>query len=121
MIEPLGHRLTIRVDKVVDSEAELTKKRAESAGFVLPDKTKEELENESLREQAGVDQGVVIGIGKTAFKDFGGEPWCEVGDYVAYARHAGKWIKDPDTDENVLCLNDEDIICRITKKVVKDD
>lgn len=121
MIEALGHRLTIRPDKVVDSEAEKTKKLAEKAGFVLPNKTREELESEQLREQAGVDQGIVLTIGKTAFNDFGGAPWCQVGDYVAYARHAGKWVKDPDTDENILVLNDEDIVCRITKKVAKDD
>jgi len=120
-IEALGHRLTIRPDKVTDSEAEKTKKLAEKAGFVLPEATKDSLESEFTREQAGVDQGIVLSIGKTAFRDFGGEAWCDVGDYVAYARHAGKFVKDPDTDENILILNDEDVIARITKKVAKDD
>ncbi len=120
-IEALGHRLTIRPDKVVDSEAEKTKKLAEAAGFVLPEATKDSLDSEFTREQAGVDQGIVLTIGKTAFRDFGGEAWCDIGDYVAYARHAGKFVKDPDTDENVLILNDEDVIARITKKVAKDD
>ncbi len=121
MIEALGHRLTIRADKVVDSEAEELKELATKAGFVLPSTTVKDLEQESLREQAAVDQGIVLTIGKTAFKDFGGEPWCAVGDYVAYAKHAGRWVKDPDTDENILVLNDEDVICRITEKVAKDD
>lgn len=122
-IEALGHRLTIRPDKVKDSEAEKTKKLAEKAGFVLPDKIAEDLDNEYTRAQASVDQGIVLTIGATAFRDFGGEPWCDVGDYVAYARHAGKWVKDPETDENILVLNDEDIICRIidNQKVAKDD
>jgi co-chaperonin GroES (HSP10) len=122
MIEALGHRLTVRPDKPIDSEAEKTKKLAEKAGFVLPDKVAEDLDNEHLRVQASVDQGYVLTIGKTAFRDFGGDAWCDVGDYVAYARHAGKWVKDPDTDENILVINDEDVICRITKKdVAKDD
>lgn len=117
-IEALGHRLTIRPDKVVDSEAEKTKKLAEKAGFVLPEATKDSLESEFTREQASVDQGTVLTIGSTAFRDFGGEAWCKEGDYVAYARHAGKFVKDPDTDENILVLNDEDIICRIVKNAL---
>lgn len=122
MIEALGHRLTIRPDKVVDSEAEKTKQLAEKAGFVLPTKVADDLTNEATREQASVDQGIVLTIGKTAFRDFGSDPWCDVGDYVAYARHAGKWVKDPDTNENILVINDEDICCKITKKeVAKDD
>lgn len=121
-IEALGHRVTVRPDKVVDNEAEKTKKLAEKAGFVLPDKVAEDLDNEHTRAQASVDQGVVLTLGKTAFRDFGGEAWCAVGDYVAYARHAGKWVKDPETGESILVLNDEDLICRIlNKKVAKDD
>jgi co-chaperonin GroES (HSP10) len=120
-IEALGHRLTIRPDfKVKDLEAEKTKKKAESLGLVIPDQYQDELEAQINRERASVDQGVVLTIGKTAFRDFGGEPWCDVGDYVAYARHAGKFVKDPDTDEDILVLNDEDIICKITK-VIKDE
>lgn len=123
MIEACGHRLTIRPDKVKDSEAEKTKQLAKAAGLIMPDKTQEELESLRLREQAGVDQGIVLTIGKTAFRDFGGEAWCSVGDYVAYARHAGKWVKDPETDEDILVLNDEDIVCRIinNKDVNKDE
>lgn len=123
-IEALGFRLTIRPDKVKDSEAEKTKKLAEKAGFVLPEQTKEDLDSELLRAQASIDQGIVLSIGPTAF---GGDvqKWCDVGDYVAYARHAGKWIRDPETQEDILVVNDEDIICRITpvpnKEVAKDD
>lgn len=120
-IEAIGIRLTIRPDKVKDSEAEKTKKLAENAGLVLPDTVADDLTNEATREQASVDQGIVLGIGPVAFRDYGGEPWCKVGDHIAYARHAGKWVKDPDTDENILIINDEDVVCLITKKVAKDD
>lgn len=120
-IEALGFRLTIRPDKVKDSEAEKTKQLAKAAGIALLERSAEELEAEYTRAQASVDQGIVLSIGPTAF---GGDSqkWCDVGDYVAYARHAGKWVKDPETDENILVLNDEDIICRITiKEAAKDD
>jgi co-chaperonin GroES (HSP10) len=119
-IEAVGIRLTIRPDKVVDSEAEKTKQLAEKAGFVLPEKIKDDLESEAIREQASVDQGTVLGIGPVAFRDFGGESWCKVGDYIAYARHAGKFVKDPDTGENILVINDEDVVAKITK-VIKDE
>ena len=121
-IEALGHRLTIRPDALKDSELVKAKELASKIdGFVFAKDAEDNLESQITREQAGVDQGIVLSIGKTAFRDFGGEPWCDEGDYVAYARHAGKFVKDPDTDENILVLNDEDIICRIIKKVAKDD
>lgn len=115
-IEALGHRLTVRPDKVKDSEAEKTKTKAEQIGIVIPDKFKDELETQATRDRASVDQGIVLTIGMTAFRDFGGEPWCNVGDYIAYARHAGKFVKDPDTGEDILVINDEDVICKITKE-----
>ena len=104
MIEPLGHRLLIRPD--VDEVA----KRATAAGFVLAD------HEDRKREQAGMDKGTVLSLGSTAFKDFGSQPWCNAGDYIAYARHAGKWVKDPETGEDLLIINDEDVVCRITDK-----
>lgn len=115
-IEALGHRLTVRPDKVENSEAEKTKKKADELGLVIPDKFKEEIESQATRDRASVDQGVVLTIGATAFRDFGGEPWCNVGDYIAYARHAGKFVKDPDTGEDILVINDEDCIAKITKE-----
>lgn len=121
-IEALGHRITIRPDVVKDSELTKAKELASKIdGFVFSKSAEDDLESQITREQAGVDQGIVLSIGKTAFKDFGGEAWCRKGDYVAYARHAGKFVQDPDTGENVLVLNDEDILCRIKKKVAKDD
>lgn len=118
MIEALGYRLTIRPNKVVDSEAAKTKEAAERIGLVIPDRIKEDLDNQYTRERASVDQGIVLSLGSTAFS---GDPWCVVGDLVAYARHAGKFVVDPDTGEDILVVNDEDIICRITEKEVKDD
>lgn len=119
-IEALGHRLTVKPDKAENSEAAKTKQKAESLGLVIPDNVKDELDSQATRDRASVDQGVVLTIGKTAFRDFGGDPWCNVGDYIAYARHAGKFVKDPDTGEDILVINDEDVICKITK-VIEDE
>lgn len=32
------------------------------------------------------------------------------GDMVVYAKHAGKWVKDPKTGEEVLFVLDQDIV-----------
>jgi len=106
MIKPAGHRVLVRPDKLEDIDP--TFKRAKDAGIALL-----EDREEMIRDRAGVDKGIVLDFGITAFRDFGGERWCEVGDYIAYAKHAGKWVKDPDTDEDVLILNDEDVVCII--------
>lgn len=114
MIIPAGHRVLVRPDKLEDTDPTL--KRAKQAGIhLLEDR------EDMIRERAGVDKGVVLSIGSTAFRDFGGDAWCGVGDYIAYARHAGKWVKDPDTDEDVLVINDEDVICIIKKTSEKAD
>lgn len=112
MIIPAGHRILVRPDKIEDVDPAF--KRAKQAGIQLL-----EDHEERIRERAGVDKGTVLAIGSTAFRDFGGEAWCSPNDYIAYARHAGKWVKDPDTDEDVLILNDEDVVC-IIKSTKKD-
>lgn len=109
-IKPLGYRIVVRPDKLEDLDP--TYKALKNMGF------QRAATDEVKREEMSVDKGTVVAIGPTAFVEFGGEPWCQVGAYVAYARHAGKFIADPDTDEEMLLLNDQDLICEITKKAV---
>lgn len=106
MINAPGHRLLIRPDN--PEEVDPVYKQAKAAGIKLLD-----THEDRLRERAGVDKGVVLQVGPTAFRDFGGEPWCQAGDYIAYARHAGKWVEDPDSGEALLIINDEDVVCTI--------
>lgn len=108
MIEAVGHRLLIRPDKL--EEHDPVYKNAKAAGIELPD-----IESTRLKEMS-VDKGTVLQIGHTAFKDFGGDSWVDVGDYIAYARHAGKWIVDPEDNESYLIINDEDVVCRFKTK-----
>ena len=104
---PLGHRVLVKPQKI--EEVDDAYKQARAAGIILQ-------ELELRKEQLAVDKGIVVDIGTTAFKDFGGEPWAVIGDLVAYARHGGKLIKDPDSDESYLLLNDEDLICKLVKE-----
>jgi co-chaperonin GroES (HSP10) len=101
MIIPLLHRIIVRPDKYTETNKDMQKARA--IGLVIP-----ELED-LKRAQAGVDRGVVVSLGATAYQDYGISPPVEVGDVVNYARFSGKLIEDG--DETFICLNDEDLIC----------
>jgi co-chaperonin GroES (HSP10) len=102
MLVPLGHRLLIKPEKIEDVDD--TFRNAKKAGIYVP-------EMEARKEQVAVDRGTVVSLGSTAFIDFGGVPWCSVGDKVAYTRYGGKLLKDSDGTEYIV-LNDEDIICK---------
>lgn len=104
---PLGHRILVKPQRVEDTDQ--LYKSAKAAGIEL-------LEYEIRKEQVAMDKGTVLDIGPTAFKDFGVEPWCQIGDLVAYARHGGKMIQDPDSKEILLLLNDEDLICKLVEE-----
>lgn len=103
-IVPKGHRVLVKPfsleehDKVYES--------AKRAGIHL-------LEQDERKQQVNIDKGTVVGIGPTAWKhpDFGGEAWCSVGDTVGFAKFGGKYIKNPETNEDFLILNDEDVLC----------
>lgn len=103
MIIPVLHRILVKADKL--EETDTTFLKAKQIGIVIP-----ELEDRK-RAQAGVDRGTVVAIGPTSFRDFGADCPLKVGDYVAYARFAGKIVTDPYTEQELVALNDEDIVC----------
>lgn len=102
MLKVCGHRILIKPLEL--EQVDETYKRAKAVGIEL-------LEGDKNRERNAVDKGHVVSIGTTAFKDFGGAPWCKEGDFIAYAKYAGKWVEDPFDKEKYLVLNDEDVIC----------
>ncbi len=110
MIKPCGHRLVVKPYKQEQVD-EILKKATES-GFL---KDFQIVNTNKDREDASVDKGVVESIGPTAWKDFGSDPWCAVGDVILFAKFAGKVVQDPDTKENVFILNDEDVVAVVTE------
>ena len=100
-IVPCGHRILVRPINLEDSDPQL--KRMAELGFTFVD-------SEAKKEQRAMDTGFVEAVGPTAFRDFGGEAWCKVGDKIAFAKYGGKYIGD------VLILNDEDVVA-----VLKED
>jgi len=104
MITPCGHRILIRVKDI--TEYDPVYKKAKEAGLALAD-----THEDHQRKQVGMDKGEVVSIGTTAFKDFGGDPWCKIGDTVLFAKYAGKIVDDPEDNKKYIVLNDEDIVC----------
>lgn len=105
-IKPILHRILVLPHKLEVVDKQVASARA--AGIIIA-------REESEREQAAVDQGTVIEIGATAFRDFGLEKSpIKVGDTVTYARYGGKAIIDPSDDVKYVALNDEDIIAILT-------
>lgn len=101
MIKVCGHRLLVK--PILLEETDDVLKSAKLAGIEI-------IRDDVKREAESVDQGVVVQIGTTAWKDFNSDPWCDVGDKIVYAKYAGKLIIDPDTKEKYVALNDEDVV-----------
>jgi len=100
MIEVPGCRLLIRPIKIED--ADKTLKAAKAFGIIL-------LENDERRQQSAIDRGTVLQIGPKASEDYIGG--VKVGDMIGFAKFGGKFIQDPETEEMLLAINDEDVIC----------
>lgn len=109
MIRALGFRIVVKPDKVETVTA---------GGIHVP-------VDEKL-EKTGVQRGIVVSVGPAAWKAYrevddkgnerNGRPWAIPGDYVLFARHAGKFYFDPFEDEDTneyLLMNDDDVIAVI--------
>jgi co-chaperonin GroES (HSP10) len=103
-IKIILHRILVKPDLL--EEVDETFKRAKAVGLYTGE--------ESAREQAAVDTGVVVEYGPTAFQDFNANNPLKVGDRVVYAKYGGKAIVDPDTKVKYVALNDEDVIAILT-------
>jgi co-chaperonin GroES (HSP10) len=103
MIKPAGHRLVVKAYKQEDVDDIMKKHKAFLKDFEIINTNKK-------REDASVDQGVVVAIGPTAWQDFKSDPWCKVGDEIVFAKFAGKIVTDPEDNEDYFIINDEDVV-----------
>ena len=98
MIKPAGYRLLVKPNDIEEV--------SEGGIYLMPD--------EKL-EKAAQTVGTLVAIGEQAWKDVSdGKPWAKVGDCIMYARYAGKNVVDPDTKEEYVILNDQDVTAVIT-------
>lgn len=113
MIEVILHRVLVKVDEPVDTDALKTKKEVERLGLAMPSSYKDEMEKQAGREAASSDKGIVLALGPTAFNDYGIESPIKVGDYISFAKFGGKVITDPEDGKDYTVINDEDVIAII--------
>lgn len=111
---PIAFRVLIRPTPVI-KEKEITT----DSGLVL----KLALSVDERMEAGATDTGTIVALGpdvyaafKTSLK-YGG---LKVGQKVAFAKYSGKWVEDPQTKENLLVVNDEDIVLEFTGEPVND-
>ena len=57
--------------------------------------------------------GTVVDIGAECWPDQ--EPWCKVGDLIAWSKFAGKFVIDENEDKFVI-INDQDVLCTLERK-----
>jgi len=107
-IKPTGHHVLVKPQKLEDVDQ--VYKSAGNMGIIIP-------EDATKKKQIGVSTGTVVAMGSTAYSEYGdGAPWVQVGDLVAYVRHGGMYIDDPENDEVFLLLNDGDIAAVLSGK-----
>lgn len=106
MIKVRGFRVVVKPDPVT---------KETEAGIIVS--TDEKL------EKTGIQRGVLVAIGADAWKAYrkidengkevNGEQWANVGDYVLFSRHAGRFVYDPFEDDErneYMIMNDDDIL-----------
>lgn len=97
-IEVVGFRILVKPDNIMEKEYKTSIK-----GFVVAGE-------ESERKQQAVDSGTVVSIGPAAFGDYSFDNPLSVGDSIVFAKYAGKAVTDPETDEKLVIILDEDVV-----------
>ena len=105
-IKAVIHRLVVKPVEL--EEYDETDAKLKELGFVKG------ITEETKYHKTQIDQGTVLDIGPTAFRDYvqkyNLEVPVKVGMLVTYARHSGKTVKDQKTGEELVVINDEDVI-----------
>jgi co-chaperonin GroES (HSP10) len=114
-INVILHRVLVKRDVPEDTDAVKTKKDMERMGLTAPQSVLDQIEKQALRENASMDKGVVVAIGELAFRDYGIACPIREGDYISFAKFGGKELTDPETNEVLVVINDEDVVAVLTK------
>ena len=95
-ITPVGHRVVVKLKKIAEEEVS-------DGGIIIAHQAGH------MSRQRAMQEAYVEAIGQTAFKDFGGDPWCKEGDLVLIVRHSGEDRIDEESGDVYRVINDEDI------------
>lgn len=99
MMHVTGCRVLVKPFKIEEQDEMF--KRAQALGIKIP-------EMEERKLQSLIDRGTVVQIGPKAHEDY--VEGLVVGDKIGFTKFGGKFIKDPDTNEEMLVINDEDVL-----------
>lgn len=97
-MKPVGFCVLVKPDEPAEA--------LKSNAIAIPDTVSDKWRIEA-------DTGTLVAIGNCAWKGINGHddsPWANVGDHVVYAKYGGKVMKDPQTEEKYILLQDKDII-----------
>ena len=100
MIVVPGCRILIRPFKVEENDEIV--RSAKKFGIVLT-------EQDERKHQTKVDKGVVMAIGPKASEEY--TQGMRVGDTIGFTTYGGKFVRDLNSEEDMLIINDEDVIC----------
>ena len=103
-IKPVTFRIIVKPHDVVETDDVYSS--AKKLGLSLPD---------MKREQESMDKGTVVSFGPTVFIEYNTDNPLSPGDTIVYARHSGKEITDPETNEVFVAINDSDVVAIISK------
>jgi co-chaperonin GroES (HSP10) len=103
-VKAVIHRLVVKPVELVEYDDVAARLKAAGLERGITEETK--------YHHTQIDQGYVLDIGPTAFRDYVQKYNLDipvaVGMLVTYARHSGKIVKDG--EDEVVILNDEDIL-----------
>lgn len=104
MVEVTLHRILLKPDELKREH------EVEGTGIKIALAASADLE---ARMEASIQQGYIVSVGPTAFKDHGvpEDQLPKVGDFVLWAKYAGVGVINPETEEKLVILNDEDVLC----------
>lgn len=98
MCRPVANRVVVEIDPV--------KEKKSDGGIIIADLI------DNGRKELASEQGTIIAIGPTAFKDWGVAGEFKVGDHVHFKRYSGLSISDTDKADGpkFRVMEDEDIV-----------
>ena len=119
-IKAIAFRIVVKPDAIEDETInfggqEVPVKKVEGHWQTPSGVVVDHIVDEKLEMGACVT-GIILDIGEDAWAAYKPKTiyaGLQVGDHIAFAKYAGKWVPDPETKEEVLVLNDEDVVCKV--------
>ena len=100
MIEVPGCRILVKPMKITEQDKVFA--RAAALGIEVP-------EQEKRKIQSTVDRGTVLQMGPQVADAY--TQGVVVGSVIGFTKFGGKFVRDLDSEEDLLIINDEDVIC----------